>query len=207
MSTGYSEYIHQCGYTPLSLIIQQHLQDRYLKLISLPDQYYKIYPNCDDYLRKDPSNYDQCLLNSDWKILSYITLVEGIGSLIIICARHNSRCNQENLHLPRQPHNILISDKGNQLCHAVIKTRTVKPMKINKYSNKFQIHKQEGLFQGIDIYDVTSIGSFAYYSVLLDESESRTIACKPDINKLLEKFHREKTLTADSATAAISMMV
>ena len=53
-----SKYIHQCGYVTLDLRIQRHLQDYYLKIISSLDQYCKIYPSRDNYLRKDPSDYD-----------------------------------------------------------------------------------------------------------------------------------------------------
>ena len=108
-------------------------------------------------------------------MLPFITFVEGMGPLITMYARHNSGCNQYYLRLPRQPHNTLGSEKGNKLCHAVIKTRTVKPTKTNKYSNTFQIHEQRVLFQGIDTCNITSVGNIAYCSVLLDKPESRTI--------------------------------
>ena len=70
-----------------------------------------------------------------------------------------------------------------------------------KYSNAFQIHEQRQLFQGIDTYNVTSVGNFVYCSVLLDASESRTIICRPDTNAFIEKIHREKFLTTDSVNA------
>lgn len=36
---------------------------------------------------------------------------------------------------------FLVSDKGDQLCHAVIKSHVPKPMMANKYSNTFQMQK------------------------------------------------------------------
>ena len=95
----------------------------------------------------------------------------------------------------------MVSDKGNQLYYAVIKPRTVKPMKTKKYSNKFQIHKQRESFQGTDTRGVTSVENFVYCSVLLGECESRTIICRYDINALLEKMYRGKFMTADSVSA------
>ena len=127
--------------------------------------------------------------------------VEEMIPSTTMCTRHNSECNQDCLHLLPQPHNTLVSNKGYQLFHAVIKTHKFKQMRTKKYSNIFQIHAQRGFFQGIDTCDVTSVGKFAYLSVLLDESESRTIVCRSDINALLENLHREKLLTADYMNA------
>ena len=101
------------------------------------EEYRKVYPNRDNYLRKDSSDYDKWLMNPDCSVLPCMTFVEDKGPLIETCRKHNSGYNKDHLHLPHQPHKILASDKGNQLFHAVIETRTIKPMKANKYSNTF----------------------------------------------------------------------
>ena len=59
------------------------------------------------------------------------------------------------------------------------------------------MHEQRGSFQGINTCDVTDVGIFSFPSILLDESESRTILSRPDINAFLGKLQREKVLTAD----------
>ena len=100
----------------------------------------KVYSSRDDYIRND-SEYDKWLLNSDWKVTLCITYDKDNVPMILTCRHHKGWYNKDYLHLPRQPHNILTSDKCNQLCHAVIKTRTIKPIKANKYSNTYHIHE------------------------------------------------------------------
>ena len=106
------------------------------------------------------------------------------------CREHDDGTTKSYIHPPRQPHHIIPSEKGDQLCHAVIKPRLIKPMKASKYSNTYQMHEQRGSFQGIDICDVTNFGEFNYCSVLLDESESRCIKSRPDINALLDMLEK-----------------
>ena len=50
------------------------------------------------------------------------------------------------------------------------------------------MHEQRGSFQGIDTCDVTNFGDFGYCSKLLNESESRSIKHRPDINALLDNL-------------------
>ena len=96
---------------------------------------------------------------------------------------------QEGLYSPpRQPNHIIPSQKGDQLCHAVIKPRLIRPMVASKYCNTYQMHEQRGSFQGIDTCDVTNFGDFGYCSKLLNESESRSIKHRPDINALLDNL-------------------
>ena len=68
------------------------------------------------------------------------------------------------------------------------KIRTIKPMKLNKYSNTFQIHEQKGSFQGVDTCDVTIVGYFSFTSVILYEAESRAIINRPNTNALLTQL-------------------
>ena len=143
----YSEYIHKCGYAPLDLITQRHLQYCYLKLCTTSEQYRKSYLSCDNYLRKEHSDYNKRLLTPAWSAVPCVTFVEGQFPLITTCYKHTYCCNTDYFHVPRQPHTILASEKDNQLCHTVIKTHTLKSMKATTYSNAFQMHEHRGLFQ------------------------------------------------------------
>ena len=62
------------------------------------------------------------------------------------------------------------------------------------------MHEQRGLFQGIDTCDITTVRNFSVPSILLEESESRTIINRSDINTSVRKLHREKFLTAESVS-------
>ena len=74
-------------------------------------------------------------------------------------------------------------------------------MKANTFSNTYQIHEQRGSFQGIDTCDVCCVGGFSFPSIILDESESRTIINRPDINVRLDKLSKDKSLTKNAVDA------
>ena len=57
------------------------------------------------------------------------------------------------------------------------------------------MYDQGGSFQGIDTCNLRKYGNFSFCSILLDESESRTIAYFPDINALLTKLKKENILS------------
>ena len=111
--------------------------------------------------------------------------------MVLSCREHHKVTNKQYLHTPRQPNHILPSGKGDQLCHDVIKPRTIKPMRASKYSNIYQMHEQRGSFQGVDTCDVTDFGDFSFTSVLLDESESRSVKNRPYINSLLNHYEKD----------------
>ena len=60
------------------------------------------------------------------------------------------------------------------------------------------MHEQRGSFQGVDTHDLRKYGDFCFCLVLLDESESRTIAYRPDINALLTKLKKENIFSSNT---------
>ena len=108
----------------------------------------------DDYLRFS-GKYEQWLFNPLWKITPSISFVEGKGMQFMTCKDHNNGSISLFIHPPRQPNHILPCKYSDQICHAVIKPRTISQMKAQKYSNTFQMHKQRGNFNGIDTCSIT----------------------------------------------------
>lgn len=143
----------------------------------------------DDYVRATIEDYDVLLLNPSWRVLPSIYFIEGKGPHVMTCREHDNGTSKLYIHPPRTPYHIIPSSKNDQLCHAVIKPRLIKPMKAMQYSNCYQMHEQKGSFQGLDCCDITNFGDFSYCSYLLDESESRTINYRPDINSLLDHLN------------------
>ena len=103
----------------------------------------------------------------------------------------NRGTNEQYIHAPRQPSHHLPAKYGDQLCHAVLRPRAIRPMKASKYSNTYQMHQQRGSFQGIDTCDIQMFGRFDFTSRLLDQSESLSISNHVDINALLEAHCRD----------------
>ena len=52
--------------------------------------------------------------------------------------KHDCGYKHNYIHPTRVPNHILPSRSGDQLCHAVLKPRTVKPTKAGNYSNTYQ---------------------------------------------------------------------
>ena len=83
-----------------------------------------------------------------------------------------------------------------QLCHVVVQRRTIKPMKTTQYSTQFQIQKQRETFCGIDTCNLINFCAHDFSSFLLSQTESYTIAYRPDINSLLSQLVHDKQLTS-----------
>ena len=60
------------------------------------------------------------------------------------------------------------------------------------------MHEQRGSFQGIDTCDVVMFGNFSFTSILLDQSECRSIKYRPDINSLLDTLHKDGRISKDT---------
>jgi hypothetical protein len=98
------------------------------------------------------------------------------------------------IHSPRLPKHILPSVYSDQLCHAVIHCRTIKPMKRTKYSTQFELFEQKGTFNGIDTFGLTDFQDMSISSELLAHYESLSIYHRKDINSLLTKMVKEKKI-------------
>ena len=187
---GCSEFNFHSGFLPLDIIFQRYLMKVNIDLIEDVSQMkYARYAR-DDYLRFS-GNYEEWLFNPLWKVTPSISFVEGKGMKFMTCKDHNNGSISLFLHPPRQPNHILPCKYSDQICHAVIKPRTISQMKAQKYSNNFQMHKQRGNFNGIDTCSITQFRNFKIISYLLQENESRSICGCPYINSLLHQFVKE----------------
>ena len=101
--------------------------------------YQKVDSSRDDYVRDSTDEYDVLLLNPEWRVLPSIAFIEGKGPHVMICREHDDGSKCFYIHPPRVPSHIIPSAKGDQICHAVIKPRLIKPMKAMQYSNTYQI--------------------------------------------------------------------
>ena len=117
------------------------------------------------------------------------------------CNDHNNGTKKLMIHPPRQPHHILSPYHPDQLCHAVIKPRTVKPMKSASYSNSFQMHEQRGSFNGIDTCNLTTFRRFDFCSRLTSDAQARSIHMRPDINALLTQLCRDNVISPITVTS------
>ena len=86
------------------------------------------------------SDCDVWLQNPDWKVFPTISLVDGY-SRVLTCKYCYDRCNLIHIHYCRCRTNIP-SPVSDQFWHAVVKTRTVKHMKVAYNSTGYQMVEQ-----------------------------------------------------------------
>ena len=196
---GCTEFIFSSGHVSLDIMFQRFLQKVNIDLMN-DNAVLKFVKYCrDDFIRFD-DDYDYLLLNDeDWTVMPSISYVPKKGMQFMVCKNHHGGTTEAYIHPPRQPNHILPCKYSDQICHAVIKPRTVTQMKAQKYSNCFQMHEQRGNFNGIDTCNVTQYRDFKILSTLLEEYESRSIRGRPDINALLDQFVNEEQISSETA--------
>ena len=187
---GCSEFLHRSAFLDIDIVFQRFLPKCIIKIWNDKKKLLKVKSCRDDYIRFY-DEYDMWLLNSNWKVMPSITFVNNQGPRIMVCRDHNGGTPRLMIHPLRQPHHILPSPHPDQLCHCVIKSRTIKQLKASHYSNTFQMHEQRGTFNGIDTCSITNCGQFDFTSRLLHESECKSIMFRPDINGLLSQLCEE----------------
>jgi hypothetical protein len=197
---GCTEFNHRCGYIGMDLIFQRFLPKSIIELMNESKNMINVISARDDYIRFD-DDYDKWLLNPDWEVRPSISFVPGKGPVVLTCRDHMNGTKKLMIHPPRQPSHILPSSQPDQLCHAVVKPRIIRPMKSCAYSNSYQMHEQRGTFNGIDTCSVASYGRFDFCSKLLNDSECRSIKNRPDINALLSTLCKDKVISVKIAAS------
>ena len=196
---GCSEFMHQSAVFPFDVLIQRYFQKIDVNVVSRPSKesracFERIFSARDDFLRDELDAYECHLLNPRWKVLPSVIFV-GITPHALTCRNHKDGTYKKYIHVPRSPLPYLPSHISDQVCHAVINTRTIKPMKASTYSNTYQMHEQKGSFQGLDTCNVISVGNFSNNSHLLRQYENLFIANRPDIVSLLSNLVNRKCLS------------
>ena len=192
---GCTEFIQECGSFPVDVFFQRILRKCRIHLVTKnKNRIHFIESAREDYIRNSMNSYDCWLFNPEWKIMPSIMFNNDNSPVIFTCKNHNEGTKKKYIHVPRQPNHILPSSSGDQLAHAVIKLRSIRPLKTTKYVNSYQMHEERGSFQGIDTCNITTFGDFSKTSILLDESESRSITCRRDVNMLLSQLQEDSVI-------------
>ena len=180
---GCTEYIHHHGSIDIDLIFQRHLRKVYLDLMGSYQRLQQVQWIREDFLRDD-DDYDCWLLNKKWKVCPSFTINNrGAGAELMTCRIHHGGTPKAFVHTPRSPNHILPSFCGDQICHAVLQPRSLKPMKASKYSDSFQIFEQRASFHGVDSSTLSQVGRYDIKSIILDQHEAVSICNRPDISR------------------------
>ena len=147
---GCTEYVFSCGYVSLDIVFQRFLPKVNIDLIHNINVLRYLQYARDDYIRFD-GKYACWLLNQEeWTVMPSVCFVEGKGMQFMVCKYHNKGSTSYYIRSLRQPNHILLCKYSDQICHTVIKPRTITQMKAQKYLNPFQMQQQRGKFSSIN---------------------------------------------------------
>jgi hypothetical protein len=94
------------------------------------------------------STYDvSCILmNPQWRIVSSVAFLESGEPRVLVCRNHKGGSKLDYIHMPRYPRGVLPDFMADQLAHAVVMPRTIRPMQARAYSNSYQMHEMRGCY-------------------------------------------------------------
>ena len=190
---GCSDFLHHAGSINLNLIIQRYLP----KCILFDNDTTTIDPSRDDFIRDNTNDYDKWLGNVLWKVMPTIIIKNGVP-FVLSCKDHDGGDCHFHLHCPRWSTN-LSAHFSDQLCHAVVKPRTIKTMKIGFNSTSYQMVEQRTSWKGPDSINITSCGHTDHNSVLLKEAEGRSFKNRTDMKSLIKRLIDDNKMSSDHA--------
>ena len=130
---GCSEMNFRCGTVSFDIVLQRYMPKCLLKKWLTNKAGFKFIEYArDDYIRIN-DDYDEWLLNDEWKIQPSIAFVDGVPQ-VLTCKDHDKGSKLYHIHTPRQPLHNLPSKYSDQLCHCVMRCRTVKPLQKSIWS-------------------------------------------------------------------------
>jgi hypothetical protein len=192
---GCTEFYHKTGTVSLDVTVARCFGVSGLKSVTgnMPKAIQKqVLGIRDDFLHaRDDDLY---LWNPEWKIKPSIFLSVENGPVVLTCREHIGGGKGRYLHPPLNPHGSLPSRLGDQLAPAVVRPRTIKPVKAHKFSHTFQMHEMRGQFNGVDTLQIADHGRFDQHSKLLQNNESLTIQGRRDIKGMLSRWKEEKKI-------------
>ena len=102
----------------------------------------------DDYV--DVSREICLLMNPAWRVMPSIAFDEEKGPSVLVCRNHKGGSALDYIHVPTHPVTTLPARFSDQLSPAVMQSRVIQPMRVQKYSISFQMHEMRGSFAGLD---------------------------------------------------------
>ena len=96
---GEAEFIHQCGNIPYDTVLQRYLPKCYVHKVHLDKLCLKDFSTRDDDVR-EPTDYEDILLNPSWDVLPCLAFIEGKGPQVLTCREHNGGTSKQYVHTP-----------------------------------------------------------------------------------------------------------
>ena len=179
---GCTEYLHKAMSMPLDVVFQRYLGADLL--IDAKRGCHIVMGSArNDY--DDPTDVSLILMNAEWRIMPSVAFWDNGEPRVLVCRNHKGGTKLDYVHMARHPRGILPDAMSDQLAHAVVVPRTIRPMKAHAYSTSYQMHEMRGSYGGLDTLSVTNIGRYDVPSTIRDMNERVAIAGRKDIRGLV----------------------
>ena len=175
---GCTEFADECGYISFNRFLSVKFPQKKMPLnhSSIKIKHNNKLKKCDANIflgmRNDFLEGQYYLMdNKEWKVQPSIRIVTGKGLFICTCQEHDGGSSLNYLHPPRNPFtSVYPSSTGDQLSHAILAPRVVKPIKCNKYSDTYQMQDCYGGYKGVDSCDLLDVGNYSTTNNILENN-------------------------------------
>ena len=137
------------------------------------------------------------LHNTDWKVSPTISFVDWWPGVLTF-KYHDGGCNLIQINSCRRITHIP-SPVSDQVCHAIVKPRTVKHMKVGYNSAEYQMVKQRSSWKRPYTINISSVWKTYHGSILIQKSEARSYANRKDMKSLIQRLTDDEKTCNDHA--------
>ena len=204
---GCTEFLYNCGSLPFYLVLRKFVNNKQIHVFNNYETSKRtsaVVDTLNAYIkspRRDYLTYEDKVADK-FVIRPAVMVKPNEGLVVLTCQGHDKGYNKYLIHPPYRPVNThLPTPKPDQLAHAVVVPRNLKPFKAKHYSNTYQMTEMRGNYTGLDTCDVVEFGNFCYHSKMLFESECLSIIHREDI-KAKWKHYYEMGLVPHTAWRA-----
>lgn len=110
--------------------------------------------------------------------------------------KHKGGSVLDYIHVRTHPVTTLPTRFADQLAPAVVQSRVIRPMRVQKYSISFQMHEMRGSFAGLDTLSLGRYRRFDFRSLLTLETESIALRGRKDVRGLLMRLWKSGKIPA-----------
>ena len=103
------------------------------------------------------------------------------GAFLLSCKAHDHSTTLRYIHVPVNPTGTLYTDASNQYAPVVLRSRTLRKVKINKYSDSYDIVRLQGGYDGIDSCYLSAHGRYDHANSLSQVRDSLSIQGRDDV--------------------------
>ena len=103
------------------------------------------------------------------------------GAFILSCENHNHSTTSRFIHIPVNPTGSLFTDASNQYAPVVLRSRSLRKVKINRYSDSYETVRLQGGYGGIDSCYLSAHGRYNHANSLSQLRDSLSIQGRDDV--------------------------